>query len=519
MSRNSTSNNASAPRTDPGVPIYRNMITYVGLNVAAVTGVIAVVLIGYDLLFHADASNPYRSLVTYLIIPAPLIGGLALAILGIVLEWRRRRKGFSSASHYPVFDFNSARTRKSILAVGIITALFLVLSAIGGYQGYHFTESVEFCGMLCHQVMEPEYVTYHNSPHARVSCAECHIGSGASWFVKSKISGIGQVFAMLNQSYHLPIQTPVEDLRPARDTCEQCHWPEKISGSIEKVRWRFGYDRANTPWRYNLLVKVGSGSQELNEPHGVHWHVNPDIKVEYFAQDRKRLDIPWTRITYADGTSREYRRDTGFTTAPLQTETREMDCMDCHNRPSHEFRPPRDLVDEALGRGFLDRTLPYIKRRSVALLEDAYPDTETALKTIDAQMRDLYKEQMSGPAGVQRIEKTIALLQETYQKTSFPEHNVNWTDHAVHINHFRFPGCFRCHDGQMKSQDGRVLSKDCRMCHEIVSQAQGEEALEDTQYHIQDFIHPRGMDDIWKQGLCTDCHTHEKDLVELVDAQ
>ena len=199
-----------------------------------------------------------------------------------------------------------------MLQVAAVVALFVRIGSVGGYHAYHFTESVEFCGLVCHQVMKPEYVAYKHSPHARVSCVECHIGSGAGWYVKSKMSGLRQVFAMLTKTYELPVETPVANLRPARDTCEACHWPEKISGSLEKKVWRFAYDAENTPMRYRLLLRVGSGSDERLEPHGIHWHVSRNEKVEYFALDKQRMDIPWVRVTHADGTSEEFRRDDAF---------------------------------------------------------------------------------------------------------------------------------------------------------------------------------------------------------------
>ena len=47
-------------------------------------------------------------------------------------------------------------------------------------------------------VMEPEYTAYQFSPHARVGCVQCHIGSGASYFVKSKLSGsLSGVFGLV----------------------------------------------------------------------------------------------------------------------------------------------------------------------------------------------------------------------------------------------------------------------------------------------------------------------------------
>ena len=103
--------------------------------------------------------------------------------------------------------------------------------AFVGYNAFLFTESVTFCGRICHTVMEPEYTAYLNSPHARVRCVDCHVGAGAEWYVKSKLSGVHQVYAVTFHTYETPIPTPVKNLRPARETCEECHWPQKFFGA------------------------------------------------------------------------------------------------------------------------------------------------------------------------------------------------------------------------------------------------------------------------------------------------
>jgi hypothetical protein len=109
------------------------------------------------------------------------------------------------------------------------------LLVVSGYQLYDFTDSTAFCGRICHKVMYPEYTTYQASPHSRVLCSDCHVGSGASYLVKSKISGVPQIFHTLFNTYPRPITSPVENLRPARETCEQCHWPDKFEGDMLKI--------------------------------------------------------------------------------------------------------------------------------------------------------------------------------------------------------------------------------------------------------------------------------------------
>ncbi len=96
--------------------------------------------------------------------------------------------------------------------------------------------------------MEPEHTAYQNSPHARVKCVDCHVGSGAGWYVRSKLSGAYQVYAVLANVYPRPIPTPIKNLRPARETCEQCHWPSHFSGQKEVINTYFKSDEQNTRW-------------------------------------------------------------------------------------------------------------------------------------------------------------------------------------------------------------------------------------------------------------------------------
>ena len=126
---------------------------------------------------------------------------------------------------------------------------FVVLSLVASYQGYQFTDSAMFCGQTCHVPMKPEFEAYEDSPHARVACAGCHVGPGATWFVRSKLSGTYQVYAVMFNKYPRPIETPIKELRPIRAACEQCHWPQKFYGAQLKVFPHYGYDEKNTPMR------------------------------------------------------------------------------------------------------------------------------------------------------------------------------------------------------------------------------------------------------------------------------
>lgn len=489
---------------NPPPALSRNLISYGGWAVMIVGTALLAVLVASDVIFHNR--NPYNSVITYLILPGVLGGGIALILLGVLIEWRRRHR--RDPGHYPTLptvDLNLAWQRKRIFLGVAFLSLFFGASAVGVYQSYHYTESREFCGLVCHHVMKPEYTAYQHSPHARVLCTECHIGSGAEWYVKSKMSGLRQVWAVATNSYHLPINTPVENLRPARETCEECHWPGKFSGSMEKEIWHFSPDQSNTPMRYNLLMKVGGGEPDVGRGRGIHWHINSTVTVRYFARDEDRLDIPWVEVTVGDAAPRVYR-DPEFTEEPPAAQIRVMDCIDCHNRPSHIYKSPRQLVDSSLATGVLDPTLPYIRRYATQVMEKTFESTPEALAQIDSEFGQHYAKRMEGPKGRELVENNIAWLKTLYQQNFFPEQRVDWRQYPNHLGHFEFPGCYRCHDDKHADSTGKTISNDCNLCHDMIDQAEGEAAHQPPAYHVAPFNHPRNLGDIWRGRNCTDCH-------------
>ncbi len=161
------------------------------------------------------------------------------------------------------------------------TVLLLIISSIGSYEAFHYTESVEFCGKFCHKVMKPEYITYHGSSHERVACVECHVGSGASWYVKSKLSGLYQVYSVLAKKYPQPIPTPIANLRPARETCEECHWPEKFYDHKFSVKHSFLSDEENTERIINMQIKTSTKLVMGELEKGIHQHISPNVRIEY----------------------------------------------------------------------------------------------------------------------------------------------------------------------------------------------------------------------------------------------
>ena len=284
-----------APEKMPS--LIQNWISLGGIILAACSFFAVVCLIGID--FYPGFSSPYMGILTYIVAPAFLSAGLLLILFGVLRERHQRTGWLGGSPRYPRIDFNVPRQRNVFVAVVFVTFVFLMFTALGSYRTYQLARSVEFCGQTCHAVMKPEYTAYHNSSHARVACV--HSRGGARWFVKSKLSGIYQVYATLFHKYPCPIPTPVKNLRPAQQTCEQCHWPQKFYGAVEKVRTHFMSDEKNSMWTIEMLLKVGGGDPTHGPVGGIHWHMNVANKVEYVASDEARQVIPWVRITDREG--------------------------------------------------------------------------------------------------------------------------------------------------------------------------------------------------------------------------
>jgi hypothetical protein len=365
----------------------------------------------------------------------------------------------------PQMRSNTFRDKVIILAVG--GAISLVLLVIGGYQLYEFTESNEFCGELCHTVMRPEYVVYQASPHSNVKCVECHVGPGAGYLVKTKIAGIGQVFATLFNTYDRPLGTPVENLRPATDTCEQCHRPGIFSGDLLRTNMTFESNEANTEHVVNMVLKVGAGGEST--ARDIHWHVA--AKVWYLPADEKRSEISWIGVETDSGIV-DYFNPTfsGTISQQLINENKRlMDCIDCHNRATHIFKSPEELVDEAMTEGRIDRTLPYIKREALKALGVINPSLDEANAKVDS-ITEFYR--TAYPAVyAQKLSEISAAVEELKQVallTTFPEMRVDYQTHSDNIGHSQSIGCFRCHGKLQASsgeKQGEMISKNCNLCH------------------------------------------------------
>jgi len=451
-----------------------NVVSLIGTLLIVVSLLfILALLIMQNMGFEGGA---YLGIVTFVVLPALFLTGVAIVPLGIWLKHRSDARAAAEGrpmGHMPVIDLNRESTRGVLL--GFLALSIPIVSVAAGltYKAVHYMDSNEFCGTACHQVMQPEYTAFQRSPHLRVGCAGCHIGPGAEWFVKAKISGSWQLIAVALDLYPRPIKTPVHSLRPSVGTCEQCHWPTKFVGDRLKVRTHYLEDEANTEVKTALMVKVGG--RQGGESHGIHWHVDPNHVVRYLSDPTREVMYEVELTDRNDGSTKLFKNGEP---APEGTEWRTMDCVDCHNRASHNYRTPEQELDLALIEGRIDPSLPYIRREGVRILtEKVYDSHEEARVGISARVDEFYQQNYPELAGSPAVEQAGKALGDAYCWNNFPHMQVTWNLYPNHIGHQDTPGCFRCHDNKHKTDDGEKISRKCSTCHEILAEEERDSAI------------------------------------------
>lgn len=451
----------------------RTRLGLLGALLATVTGLLIVTLLVLSL--AGFEGGPYFGLLAFMLLPSLFVLGLLLIPAGAWLERRRIAAGGDPAPPLPVLDLNDVSARRKALWIAGLTVINVIVVAVATYKGVHAMESPAFCGS-CHTVMDPEFSAYSRSPHQRVRCVECHIGPGASWFVKSKLSGSWQMVSVMLHLYPTPIPTPVENLRPARDTCEQCHWPSKFVGDRLKVVTHHDEDEASTPKKTVLVLKVGG--LRAGGGQGIHHHVSPGVVVRYLA-DAKREVMGTVEVTGADGAKRVYLPKAGPTAPGPEGGWRTMDCIDCHNRPTHQFRGAEWELDQALEGGRIDRTLPFVRREAMKALTASYGSVEEARTGIAAALTGFYGKERPEVLATRRpaVEAAAKELAEAWARNVWPQMKITWGTYPSQLGHTATTGCFRCHDEEHATADGKALSQDCGLCHTLLADGEADPAI------------------------------------------
>jgi hypothetical protein len=487
-----------------------NPLSLTGLVIAVFNAGFIIFLSVVEML--SARAHPYADLIIWLVLPGLVLFGVVLIIVGARRERRKELAGAPAERRFLVIDFNDPKQRKTALMVLMAFLLLSLLYAFAGYKAYEFTESETFCGTMCHRVMGPELRAHGYSVHAEIACADCHVGPGAKYFLLYKLKGTRQLIDVLLDRYPKPIPTPVADLRPSQDVCENCHGPKYQINQRLESRTYFLSDKKNSRRTMNLLLRMGRTEIVSERPPKMHWHSSTTEEIVYAMTDPKRIDIPWVRVKRLDGKERVYRS----TESKLSDEqvaragTRRMDCVDCHNRPGHPYNPPDVILDAMLALGLVDPGLPEIKSVAVKALEASYASRDTARQSIDRSIRDFYQKAYPAVTKDQgaAINAAIEALQLAYDRNYDPHMQVSWKNFPNNQGHRFSPGCFRCHDGKHRSEDGTVLSRDCSLCHLLIERApgQGIAAVEQAVFRVMRYPHPVDIGDAWKEMLCHECH-------------
>jgi nitrate/TMAO reductase-like tetraheme cytochrome c subunit len=363
------------------------------------------------------------------------------------------------------FPTSEARMWQRVLPYALLGVLTLAV-LVGAAYGWQYTNSPQFCGTACHTML-PEYSSYLPSPHANVDCVECHIGRGfIATQITRKVSDIRDVTATILHNYSLPIFAT--NMRPARDTCEKCHNPEKFSNDSLMEDKTFQDDIDNTPYSIFLSLKTGGGTARQGLGKGIHWHI--ENKVLYYATDELQQNIPYVRVYNYDGTYTGYTDiASNFNPANLkESDLKEMDCVTCHNRVTHLVPMPTDQMDEALSRGFIDKTIPDIRAKGVEVLSKAYTSQQEGLNGI-AGLDNFYQAYYPDyyAAHPQAIQTAISYIQTIYTNSVNLELKSDWDTHPNNVGHLNFAGCFRCHDGKHMDAQNNAARLECNLCHTI----------------------------------------------------
>src|SRR5580693_9453558 len=251
------------------VRLIRSPISVAGMVLTTISAVVFLVVFLADVLgLH---TNPYIGIVFFLVLPGVFVIGLLLIPLGAWVERRRRAAGKPpSPVRWPQMDLNDPARRTTAIIVFGLTMANIVIVSLGAYRGVEYMDSVQFCGQACHTAMQPEFVAHAAGPHAHVKCVDCHVGPGASSYARAKLAGTRRLLAVAFHSYARPIVAARDQLLPARETCEQCHWPEEFHGDRIHRVVEYSDDVKNTASVTTLQVHVGGGDGRHGLATGIH---------------------------------------------------------------------------------------------------------------------------------------------------------------------------------------------------------------------------------------------------------
>jgi len=403
--------------------------------------------------------NPYVGLATT-IVGVVLVIGAVLTPFGLYLGRRRLQRRVAA-----LVDARKM-WRRLLLFLGVTSVFNLVIASQMTLRVVHTMESRQFCMTACH-VMTPEARAFPEGPHAGLLCVDCHVGNGALGLIKSKLQGTRQLLHVLTDNVHMPIEGAIASglMVPSAETCEGCHWKERPANATIRLIQRYADDEANTP--ETTLLTMNVGGTIMGGIHGAH--NGEGVEIRFVATDPERQDIPLVEYRNSvTGVTRTYAKKGADAAALANAPRVTMQCFDCHNRPAHSFEMPDRAVDRALMLGRMATDLPYLKKKSVEILEKEYTSSAAAAAEIPAALTAYYRTEHAELSAKRAadIDEAGAVLADLYSRNVFPELQVKWGTYPNNRGHDDdFPGCFRCHDGEHVTADGADITNNCFRCH------------------------------------------------------
>jgi nitrate/TMAO reductase-like tetraheme cytochrome c subunit len=441
-----------------------NPISLIG---GAMTSAAALTLLGFwvvAIFGHGGSNNPYLGIIFDLCLPAVFLLGLLLIPIGIWLRHRHLKTVDQIPSVYPKIDLADPVFRHGVSFVVVATFINFIIVGTASYRGVAYMDTPNFCGLSCH-VMAPEWRAYHVSPHENVACTECHVAPGVPGYVHAKVNGTKQLIMVILHNYPRPIMAE-NRIPPAQDTCLNCHNPAMLAGDKLMVKSTYGDDEKNSITRTLVLLHVGGRDQfgKLSGIHGAHMG-----HIEYISSDTDNQTISWIGKKNDDGSVTEFVSADAKGTGTGQKHV--MDCIDCHNRAAHSFETPEEALDKDMAAGTPDASLPFAHKQGLALIKSSYASEEEATAKITAGFEDFYRSQYPSVWSGQRtqIDLGAKALAAIYNRNVFPYMKVSWGTHPNNLGHNDYPGCFRCHDGSHNAKDGKSITNDCSICHNLVA--------------------------------------------------
>lgn len=202
--------------------------------------------------------------------------------------------------------------------------------------------------------------------------------------------------------------------------------------------------------------------------------MDPANEVRYRHLDRERLEIVEVVQATPDSEIRYFMDGAEADTAA--GEWRTMDCLDCHNRPTHVYELPHRAVDVAMTVGTLDPGIPWLRRETERVLREVEPNDDTT-GTIRSALLAIYTEEHPEDLAILEasLGPVVATLTGLAERNLWPDMRITWGTYRSNLSHFDADGefdeggCFRCHNDELESAEGRTIEQGCEVCHTLVA--------------------------------------------------